>query len=457
MRPNPIRLLICAAALAASLSTHVSAQESRTAPLPPPPATTPASAASSASSLSASAKRIYDQSRLQLLQVRTLLKGQDSQSSVGSGFIVSDKGLLITNYHVVSQYALEPERYRLRFATTDGLEGPLELLDIDVRHDLALLRLPANSPANRGALHFRSPEQPLTKGERIYSMGNPRDVTFAVVEGNFNGLVERAFDPLIYYAGSINPGMSGGPVLDDEGLVVGINVSAMVFAEQMSFLVPGQDAAALLKRSGNKTQALPTPAWPTLTQQVLAYQDDLTKRFLAQPWRDGGHERYRLPMPQEQFMRCWGGNTASEAKGVKTESTRCRMEHNLFIRDSLRLGYLDFEQYRMDGQNVGTWRFAQAYSRRFAMNSNMVPGKERTAPQCKESFVDSHGIPLRSVVCMNAYKKLKGLYDLSILVATVDHDQQGVQGQFEANGVSFDNALKLSTHYLEGFGWKRAH
>ncbi|MGE5451181.1 MAG: S1 family peptidase [Acidobacteriota bacterium] len=455
MRFPPIRLLICAWALTACSALTARAQDA--APSRPPVPAAGASAPLNTVSLSASAKRIYDQSRLQLLQVRTLLKGQDSQSSVGSGFIVSEGGLLITNYHVVSQYALEPERYRLRFATTDGLEGPLELLDIDVRHDLALLRLPANSPANRGALKFRPAEQPLTKGERIYSMGNPRDVTFAVVEGNFNGLVERAFDPLIYYAGSINPGMSGGPVLDDEGRVVGINVSAMVFAEQMSFLVPGGDAAALLKRSGNRTQALATPAWPTITQQVLAYQDDLTRRFLAQPWRDGGHERYLLPMPQEQFMRCWGGNTSSEAKGVKTESTRCRMEHNLFIRDSLRLGYLDFEQYRMDGQNVGTWRFSQAYSRRFAMNTNMMPGKERTAPQCKESFVDSRGLPLRAVVCMNAYKKLKGVFDLSILVATVDHDQQGVQGQFEANGVSFDNALKLTTHYLEGFGWKRAH
>ena len=450
MQPMLSRLLIGLFVLANFLPLTTSAQDRSDS-------TASAASAPSHESLSASAKKIYEQSRLQLLQVRTLLKGQDSQSSVGSGFIVDDKGLLITNYHVISQFALEPDRYRLRFSTTDGLEGPLELMDIDIRHDLALLRLPTNSPANRGALRFRPVSTPLTKGERIYSMGNPRDVTFAVVEGNFNGLVERSFDPLIYYAGSINPGMSGGPVVDDDGRVVGINVSAMIFAEQMSFLVPAANAQALLQRSGQKQQALPTPVWSTITQQVQAYQNDLTQRFLTQSWRDGGHERYKLPMPQEQFMRCWGGNTASETKGIKTESTRCRMEHNLFIRDSLRLGYLDFEQYRMDGQSVGPLRFSQAYSRRFGMNAAMNQGKERTSAQCKESFVDSHGVALRSVVCMNAYKKLKGLYDLNILVATVDHDQQGVQGQFEANGISFDNAMKLTAHYLEGFGWKRAH
>ena len=156
---------------------------------------------------------------------------QDSQASVGSGFLVSEDGHVITNYHVVSQFALEPERYRLRYATTDGQEGSLELLDFDVRRDLALLRavpLEGQSLKSRGALGFRPLTQPLSKGDRIYSMGNPNDVAFAVVEGNYNGLVERSFDPLIYYAGGINPGMSGGPVVDEDGRVVGINVLLML-------------------------------------------------------------------------------------------------------------------------------------------------------------------------------------------------------------------------------------
>ena len=59
------------------------------------------------------------------------------------------------------------------------------------------------------------------------------------------------------------------------------------------------------------------------------------------------------------------------------------------------------------------------------------------------------------MLCLTAYKKLTGLFDVSVLVATVDAPQQGVQGRFDAQGVSFDNALALAAHYLEGFRWTR--
>jgi serine protease Do len=229
---------------------------------PPEP---PASAAAAVPPpISASARRLFDASRGQLLQVRTLLAQQDSQSSVGSGFVVSDDGLVLSNFHVVSQAALEPEGFRLRFVGADGRRGSLQILAIDVRHDLSLLRAVADDgqPLRfERALAFRPAEEPLAKGDRIYSMGHPQDVAFAIVEGNYNGLVERRFDPLIYYAGSLNPGMSGGPVLDEQGRVVGVNVSMLLFSQQMSFLIPGSYAEGLLSRA-RTAKPMQGAAWP---------------------------------------------------------------------------------------------------------------------------------------------------------------------------------------------------
>ncbi|HEY1092658.1 MAG TPA: serine protease [Burkholderiaceae bacterium] len=420
------------------------------------PAAPPMTAASAPPApVSATARRVYERARSQLLQIRTLLKDQDSQASVGSGFVVSDGGHIITNYHVVSQVALEPTRFRLRYETTDGRQGALELLDIDVRRDLALLRAKPDELKAEGHFAFRPQTQPLAKGERTYSMGNPHDVAFAVVEGTYNGLVERSFDPLIYYSGSINPGMSGGPVVDEEGRVIGINVSGLMFSQQMSFLVPAQFAQALFERSQG-AKAITAPVWPQLRTQLLAYQDDLVQHFMAQSWRTTGQSHYLLPVPQEQFMRCWGRGTPADAKGMQFERSQCRMEHALFINGNMQTGYLDMAHEVYDGEKLGTLRFARQYSASFRNESLGRSDAARTAPFCKEEFVSAgNGLPLRAVACMRGYRKLKGLYDLSVLITTVDASKEGALGRFNARGVSFENALKLTSHYLAGFAWSK--
>ena len=90
--------------------------------------------------VSLSARKVYEQARSQLVQIRTVLKGQASQTSVGSGFLVTKDGLIVTNFHVVSEAALKPERHELVYVTADGREAPLAILQLDVLHDLALLQ-----------------------------------------------------------------------------------------------------------------------------------------------------------------------------------------------------------------------------------------------------------------------------------------------------------------------------
>jgi hypothetical protein len=57
------------------------------------------------------------------------------------------------------------------------------------------------------------------------------------------------------------------------------------------------------------------------------------------------------------------------------------------------------------------------------------------------------------VVCLRAYKKLEGLHDLMVLVATLDGKTSGVQGRLDAYGVSLASAQRLAQHYLDGFAW----
>lgn len=422
-----------------------------TAPLTraPEPETSPAGSTLP----SGAGQRIYADARPRLVQVRTLLKTQDSQSSVGSGFLVTADGHLITNYHVISSYALQPDRHRLVYATVDGKQGALQLLAIDVVHDLALLKPVDPAPLQgRGVISFRPAEQPLPRGARVFSLGNPLDVGFAVTEGAYNGLADRHYLPALFFGGSLNPGMSGGPALDEQGQLIGVNVAARRDGEQVSFLVPAAAAQALLAR-GRAAAPITQAVQAEVSRQLLDHQSGLVDRFIAQGWRPAGHPRYRVPVPPETFLRCWGSGTPPAERGLLFERSDCTMDSAIFVDGPLLTGYITVRHEAYDGSRLGLWRFQQRYSGSFRNEDFGADNRLRTAAQCVERTVDREGLPLRAVVCLAAYKKLPDLYDLSVLTATLDGKTIGVQGRLDARGISFDNAQRLTHHYLDGFGW----
>ncbi len=434
--------------------------------------TAPAAAAAAASApeatITGAGQRIYERTRPRLLQVRTLLRTQDSQSSVGSGFLIDEGAHLITNYHVVSQFALQPKRHRLVYATVDGKQGALQLLAFDVVHDLALLKPVDAAPlAGRGAVELRPQNDPLPRGARIFSMGNPLDVGFAVAEGNYNGPVERSFLPTLFFGGSLSGGMSGGPALDDQGRLVGVNVAARRDGEQVSFLVPADPVRALIAR-GRGGAPVTEPAWPEVTRQLMQHEATLAERFIAQPWRHAGHPVYSIPVPQETWMRCWGQGTSQATRGLQFERSDCEMDSRIFVSGPLLTGYITVRHEAYDGSRIGMLRFMQRYSASFGNEFVGQDDRFRTAGQCVERSVTSAArdgsskaapgptLPLRAVICLRAYKKLEGLHDMMVLVATLDGKTTGVQGRLDAHGISLASAQRLAQHYLDGFAWNPA-
>ena len=439
--PNPAASAAALPASAAALPASGAAREE------------PATATEPPTAVSGTGQRIYERSRPLLLQVRTLLKTQDSQSSVGSGFLVTKEGHLVTNYHVVSQYALQPKRHRLVYATIDGKQGALQLLAFDVVHDLALLKAADPAPlAGRGTVNLAPEADALGRGARIFSLGNPLDVGFAVAEGTYNGQVERSYLRTLFFGGSLSPGMSGGPAVDELGRLVGVNVAARRDGEQVSFLVPAAPVRALLAR-GREAKPITEPAYPEITRQLLEHEAGLVDSFVAQPWRSAGHTKYAIPVPQELWMRCWGQGSPQAVRGLQYERSDCEMDSRVFINGTLRTGYLTVRHESYDGSKLGALRFAERYSSSFQNEFMGNDDKARTAPRCVERNVDRNGLPLRAVICVRAYKKLEGLHDLSVLVASLDGSQAGVQGRLDAFGVSFANTQRLAQYYLDGFAW----
>jgi len=432
-------------------ASHAAAQ---TRPSPTGSAATAAAAVSAPTQpLSHDAQRAYEGARDKLVQIRTLLRNSDTQASVGSGFFVSSSGLIITNFHVASQIALEPQRYRGVYVPVDGKEAPVQLLAFDVQHDLALLRVQTPGAAEYPALNFRGKAAPLARGERIYSLGNPKDIGFAVTEGTYNGLVQRSFYPRIFFGGTINPGMSGGPVLDDNGQVIGVNVSKRMDGEQLSFLVPAEFAQALLERAAT-AQPITKAAHAEVTRQLLVHQELLTQQFLKNPLKAQKYAGYSVPVPDDTMARCWGSGRDADNKAFDLERTDCQLDSYVFAGEA-NTGFIHLRYEAYDAPKFDALRFANLQSRNFSNESfGGSNSRKMTDPECSERYIDRQGMAMRAVLCMSAYRKLAGLYDMSVLVVSLNRPTQAVQGRLDARGVSFANGLKLAAHYLDAFKWE---
>lgn len=448
-------LMLGCALLAAPLRAQP-APRAPTAPGADGPARAPAPASAAtepAAPLSRDARRVYEGSRAKLVQIRTLLRNTNTQSSVGSGFFVQGPGLIVTNFHVASQLALDPERHRGVYVPVDGKEGEVELLAFDVQHDLAVLRVKdAAAVADQPTLEFRPRAEPLAQGERLYSLGNPLDIGFAVMEGTYNGLVQRSFYPRIFFGGALNPGMSGGPALDEAGRVIGVNVAKRLDGEQVSFMIPASFAQALVERAAG-AKPITRASHAEVARQLLVHQDLLTQRFVAAPLKSQRHGGYGVPVPDDGLARCWGNGRDPDFRAFSLERTDCQVDSHVFAGD-FNTGFLRIRYEAYDAAGLGGARFAMLQSLSFRNEPFAVRGSRRKTPvDCHERFIEQDGMAMRAVVCFNAYRKLPGLYDVSVLVATVNQPTQGVQGRLDAQGVSYDNGLKLVSHYLSGFRW----
>ncbi len=142
----------------------------------------------------------------------------DPRTSLGSGFVISDDGYVITNYHVVR----EADEIIVRMS--DRSEYPARIVGTDQRSDLAVLKIDTSDKLP--AVQLGSSAD-LEVGEWVLAIGSPfgfdYSVTAGIVSAKGRSLPNENYVPFIQTDVAINPGNSGGPLFDLDGKVVGVN------------------------------------------------------------------------------------------------------------------------------------------------------------------------------------------------------------------------------------------
>jgi S1-C subfamily serine protease len=398
---------------------------------------------------SSAAQKVYSAAKADLLQIRMLLRNGRSQSTVGSGFMVGTSNLVLTNYHVVSQMALDPDVYAGEYVDTDGKRGPVELLAVDVLHDLAVVRINRN-----GTGFFNVPEKlaRLTQGQYLYSLGNPLDLGFAISEGSYNGVITRSFYDQLMFTGPINSGMSGGPSVTVSGDVAGVNVSKRRDGELVSFLVPVRYAQELLKKVA--AQAAPPKDFnPLIGQQLLAHQKAMIDRLLDSPLSVKMMGPYLVPVRESEQVRCWGRSNVKAEASFTADTISCSMESAIYVSDTQQTGHMAMAHQYVRSASLDKLRFSVLASTLFKVD-NLGSSKDTrlTGPSCTEQFVTTKTVPLRAVTCVRAYRKFAGLYNFTLMTATTDDPKASLQSRVDVSGVSYENGMRTTRAFLEALG-----
>jgi serine protease Do len=183
-------------------------------------------------------KAIIDRYRDSIIQIAT-------PYSTGTGFLLPDKQLVVTNNHIVQDN---------REVVVRGDRLPKQLATVvyaDPKYDLAFLRMQDPFDVAPEAVALGNDEK-LTEGDVVVSIGHPFGLEFSITQGiisNANREVENV--RYLQHDAALNPGNSGGPLIDRQGTIVGINTLGVEQGDNIGFSLP----VRYLKRALSDYQA----------------------------------------------------------------------------------------------------------------------------------------------------------------------------------------------------------
>ncbi len=261
---------------------------------------------------------------------------------IGTGFIVSSDGLIVTNKHVVS--SVEGAKYKV--ITKDDKEYEVTQVSRDPANDIAILKIDATGlkPVELGE------SANLKVGQFVVAIGTAlgefrHTVTTGVISGLgrgitagsvFEGYVER-LDNVIQTDAAINPGNSGGPLLNSVGQVIGINVAIAQDAQNVGFAIPVDTVKSALSQY-SATGGFPAKGYLGVEYQMISEEAAKTNN-----------------VPQGAYVvRVVAGSPAEEG-GIKAEDIITKIDGEELTTDNT-LGDVVSKKKPGDNLKLDIWR-----------------------------------------------------------------------------------------------------
>jgi len=234
------------------------------------------------------------------------------QRSLGSGFIISKDGYIVTNNHVIE----EADEVKVNLPDSDK-PLPAKVVGRDPEMDLALLKI--EDGGNLPYLEFGDSAK-LKVGQWVMAIGNPfgleNTVTVGIISAMGRIIGAGPFDNFIQTDASINPGNSGGPLLDMEGRVIGVNTAIVAAGQGIGFAIPSNMAKDIVNQLRENKSV--KRGWLGVTIQDI---DENTAKALGLDAAKGSLVSSVLPGDPADKAGVKTGDVISEVNGEEIEDS----------------------------------------------------------------------------------------------------------------------------------------
>ncbi len=403
------------------------------------------------------ASQSFQKMKTLLFQLRTSSSENSEKRSYGTAFVIRRGGYLATNYHVVADSIWNKTSEKI-FLEVDKISIPARIIVVDVLNDLAVIKVDKTFSDE-----ISISESEPTQGDTLFSLGLPQDLNWTVITGTFNGYIKQGLLKQIHLTTPLNSGMSGGPTVNTNNQLVGINVSVNTTGQQISFAVPVAHLKELIQRL--KTREIASNEDPIKTQkmdihkQLIASQKKLTEEIIGQMDNHKKQNGWNVSKFGE-LTKCWGHEVPTNETNFPTFIEDCNVGQATRVSDALYTTHFQSRNIFLTNKTLNSFKFHHAInsywsspvyglSRRFDRNSSINKGPQ----DCFSSPVKRKGFSITAEICLQAFIPYTDLFEAEIKLARKSPSgEKGMISEITLSGFTKESIHTLASKFLQNTG-----
>lgn len=399
----------------------------------------------SATAQAQSESEVFREHERSLFKVEVIETLSQTPYVIGTAF-VARTGLLVTNYHVVNDVIFSPEDYSIRLIDVADMKHDAQVIRVDPVNDLAVLEATLEDVPPLDI----APRMPDV-GDPVFSLGFPSDLSGTLVAGTFSGPIEQAIGSLLHYSGSLSPGMSGGPTLDESGSVIGVNVSTS--GNQLSFLVSAEAVQRLLEEDPGSDDLL-----QQCRDRLMLFQEQVHRTFLTEALPVHELAPFQVATFSEDVADCTASPLQPDGYDFTGVIYSCAPTDMIWLDPEDSVAPLSLKHVLLVAEGMSRLRFSGLYTEWFQDVWWSEAPESRWASDyvCRTRNVrNSGGVKLLVSQCWRRREGLDGLYDVFAKAAVLGVSDRGLVTTMTLAGTTLQNGQDLVSQVVESVRWER--